>query len=228
LRRLAQHRQSGAPWRAFDNRSMDEVFGLFPIPFLRAPGTLDAGLVERLRKHFEALAQELNKASPKLSHTEILSPTDSPLYLEAAALITPKIVDMGALMFGERLEWSIKEMWVNVLDAGGQQSMHNHANSFVSGVVYLTPTHPDSQTVFLRNVGSTDFVFKNENDRVSPTPFNADRWVSPAPKPGDLVLFPSYLLHTVPPNPGERRISMAFNAMPSSLDSWGYSIRFGA
>ena len=42
-------------------------------------------------------------------------------------------------MFGERLGWSLKEMWVNVLDTGGRQAMHNHANSFISGVVYLTP-----------------------------------------------------------------------------------------
>ena len=52
-------------------------------------------------------------------------------------------------MFGERLGWSLKEMWVNVLDTGGRQAMHNHANSFISGVVYLTPTHPDARTVFL-------------------------------------------------------------------------------
>ena len=87
----------------------------------------------------------------------MLRPGDSPLLVEAATLITPKIVDMGALMFGERLDWAIKEMWVNVLDTGGLQAMHNHANSFVSGVVYLTPTHPDSQTVFMKSSGGTEF-----------------------------------------------------------------------
>jgi hypothetical protein len=42
-----------------------------------------------------------------------------------------------------------------------------------------------------------------------------------------MVLFPSYLMHAVPPNQGARRISLAFNAIPARLDSWGYSIRFG-
>ena len=55
----------------------------------------------------------------------------------------------GVHLFGERLPWGLKEMWVNVLDRGGRQAMHNHANSFISGVVYLTPTHPGSQTVFI-------------------------------------------------------------------------------
>jgi hypothetical protein len=35
-------------------------------------------------------------------------------------------------------------------------------------------------------------------------------------------------MHAVPPNPGERRITMAFNAIPSRLESWGYAITFGA
>ena len=41
------------------------------------------------------------------------------------------------------------------------------------------------------------------------------------------MLFPSYLLHAVPANPGERRITMALNAIPTQLDSWGYKISFG-
>lgn len=206
---------------------MDEVFGLFPTPFLRAPGTLNPRLVQGLVQHFSALAISLNKASGDLSHTEMLQPSDSPLLIEAATLITPKIVDLGALLFGERLGWSIKEVWVNLMETGGMQAMHNHANSFISGVVYLTPTHAGSQTVFMKPPGGTDFVFKNEHANIAPTPFNADRWIVPAPSPGDLVLFPSYLLHAVPPNQGERRITLSFNAIPGGLESWGYKVKFG-
>ena len=76
---------------------MDEVFGLFPTPFLRAPGTLSAPLVEGLVRHFSALAQDANKASDNLSHTAMLRPGDSELFVEAATLITPKIVDMKGM-----------------------------------------------------------------------------------------------------------------------------------
>ena len=204
----------------------DEVIPLFPVPFLRAPGALGQPLVAALVDHFGRLARHDNNSSPRLSHTEMLKPGDSPLFVEAAALITPKLVDFGALMFGQRLGWSVKEMWVNVLDTGGHQAMHNHANSFVSGVAYLTPTHPDAQTVFMKSPGGCDFAFRNDHAATTPGPFSADKWVSPAPQPGDLVLFPSYLMHAVPPNPGERRITMAFNAIPTRLDSWGYQISF--
>jgi uncharacterized protein (TIGR02466 family) len=207
--------------------AMDEVIGLFPIPFLRAPAALGTRLVDSLVAHFAAQASTQNNASKRLSHTAMLQPGDSPLFVEAAALITPKLVEFGALMFGERLGWSIKEMWVNVLDTGGRQAMHNHANSFASGVVYLTPTHPDARTVFMKSPGGHDFAFKNDHEKVQLGPYSADKWISPAPAPGDLVLFPSYLMHAVPPNPGARRISMAFNAIPTHLDSWGYKVRFG-
>ena len=207
---------------------MSEVIGLFPTPFMRVPGALDRVLVSRLVEHFGALAVRENNSSMKLSHTAMLRPGDSPLFVQAAALITPRLADFGALMFGERLGWSLKEMWVNVLDTGGHQAMHNHANSFISGVVYLTATHPASQTVFMKSPGGTDFAFKNDHAGTTPGPYSADKWISPAPQPGDLVLFPSYLMHAVPPNPGERRITLAFNAIPIRLDSWGYAISFSA
>jgi len=206
---------------------MDEIIGLFPIPFMRAPATLRRQLVDGLVEHFVGLATRDNNTSPKLSHTEMLQPNESPLFVEAASIITPKLIDFGMHLFGERIGWSVKEMWVNVLDTGGHQAMHNHANSFISGVVYLTPTHPGSQTVFMKSPGGTDFLFKNDHQRVTSSQFNADKWISPAPEPGDMVLFPSYLMHAVPPNQGERRITLSFNAIPSRLDSWGYVIRFG-
>jgi uncharacterized protein (TIGR02466 family) len=207
-------------------RRMDEIFGLFPVPFMRAPRTLDRALLSGLIEHFVGRANRDNNSSPNLSHTQMLRPSDSPLFIEAAARITPKLADFGTHLFGERMGWSLKEMWVNVLDRGGHQAMHNHANSFISGVVYLTPTHPGSQTVFMRSPGGTDFMFRNDHAGMTPSEFNADKWISPAPEPGDMVLFPSFLMHAVPPNQGERRISLAFNAIPTRLDSWGYVIKF--
>ncbi|MBQ1762637.1 MAG: hypothetical protein IIZ92_07020, partial [Aquincola sp.] len=121
---------------------MDEVIGLFATPFMRLPGALDAPLVKALVEHFSARAAVENNSSAQLSHTRMLKPSDSPLLVAVAERVTPRLADFGALLFGERLGWSLKEMWVNVLAQGGRQAMHNHANSFISGVVYLTPTHP--------------------------------------------------------------------------------------
>ncbi len=40
-----------------------------------------------------------------------------------------------------------------VLDTGGRQAMHNHANSYLSGFVYIPPQNQGSQTVFLPFLG---------------------------------------------------------------------------
>ena len=194
---------------------------------MRARAALPPALVAGLVEHFTALATRDNNSSSNLAHTAMLRPGDSPLLGEAATLIAPKLIEFGVHLLGERLKWMLTEMWVNVLDAGGRQAMHNHANSFASGVVYLTPTHPGSQTVFMKAPGGNDFLFKNDHHGMTPGEFSADKWVSPAPDPGDMVLFPSYLMHAVPPNQGERRITLSFNAVPSQLDSWGYVIRLG-
>jgi uncharacterized protein (TIGR02466 family) len=205
---------------------MDEVFGLFPTPFMRAPGTLDPGLVADLVGHFCTRATQDNNSSPRLTHTEMLRPQDSPLFTRAAALIAPRLIEFGVHLFGERIPWLVKEMWVNVLEHGGHQAMHNHANSFISAVAYLTPTHPGSQTVFMKSPGGVDFMFRNDHAGLAPGEFSADKWISPAPQPGDMLFFPSYLMHAVPPNQGQRRITLSLNAIPSRLDSWGYVIRF--
>lgn len=205
---------------------MHEVIGLFPTPFMRAPQALDRDLVAALAERLSTGADRANNSSANLVHSAMLRPSDSPLLVRAAEAVTPLLGDFGALLFGEKLCWSVKEMWVNVLDAGGHQAMHNHANSFVSGVAYLTETHPDARTVFMRPPGGADFAFKNDHAGVSTGPYNAARWISMPPEPGDVVLFPSYLMHAVPTNPGPRRITLAFNAIPTSLDSWGYKISF--
>ena len=203
-----------------------EVVSLFPTPLMRARGALPQRLVDGLVAHFGAMADLANNSSPNLVHTTMLKPSDSPLLVEAADVITPHLAEFGVLLFGERLGWSLKEMWVNILDRGGKQAMHNHANSFISGVTYLTPTHSDARTVFMKPPGGTRFEFKNDHEGVTTGAFNADKWVSMPPEPGDTVFFPSYLLHAVPTNPGERRITLAFNAIPTHLDSWGYKIGF--
>ena len=206
--------------------STPEITALFPTPFMRAPLALPATLVAGLVAHFGKLVNQQNSSSPNLSHTAMLKPSDSPLLVEAAAQIAPLLGEFGKLLFGDQLGWSLKEMWVNVLDAGGRQAMHNHAKSFISGVVYLTPTHPDARTVFMKAPGGSEFSFKHDHASVNTGPYNADKWISPQPAPGDVVLFPSYLMHAVPMNSGDRRITMAFNAIPTHLDSWGYRIAF--
>ena len=201
-----------------------QVFELFPTPLLRVQGVIAPVQAAALCAHFAAVASTPNPRSQVLTHTEILSPDAEPLLGPLVQALQPHLVAFGELLFGEKLAWNIKEMWVNALQTGGRQSVHNHANCFISGVLYLTDSDPSAQTVFIRSLGGHHFVFSNSNSRSSTGPFNAERWIGPAPSPGDLVLFPSYLLHEVPTNQGGQRVTLALNAIPHRLDSWGYAV----
>lgn len=203
---------------------MDEIEGLFPIPLMRSPGFLDPATVAELNAEIRDAHLRRNSSSDLLSHTEIIRPDASPLYRRVADVAAAKVAEFGTLLFGDRLVWSVKEMWTNVLEQGGGQSMHGHANSFVSGIIYLTPSHPSAHTVFVRNPGGTDFTFRHNSRTAQIGPFNAGKYITPEIGIGDMILFPSYLLHEVPRNQGGQRITLAFNAIPDRLDSWGYSI----
>jgi uncharacterized protein (TIGR02466 family) len=195
---------------------------------MHAPACLDAPLVAALLARLEGAGQTVNSRSGQLSHSRILAPAADALLARASLQVMPHLAAFGALLFGERLDWSIKEIWANYLQAGGQQAMHNHANCFISGVLYLSAIDASASTVFTKGPGGRDYVFGNSGERVSLNAFNADKWVAPEVAPGDLVLFPSYLLHEVPPNRGGLRITLAFNAIPSRLESWGYGISLTA
>jgi uncharacterized protein (TIGR02466 family) len=213
---------SGSTW----NPVVTQTIGLFPSPVARVERLLDQALIGKVLEDITAASASTNAKSDQLSHTEIMNPQALPSLRKASKFALPHVTEFGQLLFGEALEWSIKEIWVNFLQPGGSQSVHTHANSFVSGVMYLTPSHPSANLVFHKGLGGTDFTFRNQNKNVRYGPYNGSKFAMPAINAGDLVLFPSYMLHEVPVNMGERRVSVAFNAIPARLDSFGYSVRF--
>lgn len=193
---------------------------------MRCPGLLSPELVAAAVAAIRDAPIEKNLRSDQLFHTQISDPRHNKLFEQLSELAIPKLADFGALLFGERLQWTIKEMWTNVLEPGGSQALHSHANSFASGVFYLTPSHPGSRTVFVRPPGGFEFSFRHHTRSAAVGPFNAGKYVVPEAEPGDLILFPSYLYHEVPKNQGDVRVTVALNAIPDRLDCWGYQIKF--
>lgn len=203
-----------------------KITGLFPVPFMMIKRLVPQRLVEQLSARALESHKADNAGTDLLSHTAMVDPRKEALFTEVSSLAMPEIERFGELLFGDDLDWSIKEMWMNVLEPGGSQFMHSHANSFTSGIIYLSESHPSSRTVFMRGAGGHDFMFRHDPARPASNHFNAERWVVPEVEPGDMVLYPSYLLHGVPPNEGGRRFSLALNAIPDRLKSFDYEIRF--
>ena len=203
---------------------MSKVIGLFPTPVMKVDGFLDAEAVDSFTRYAESLERQTNSSTDLLSHTQIMDPAHDPHYAKLAELAAPHLEVYGELLLAKRARWTVKEAWLNVLQQGGSQFMHSHANSFASGIVYITKPHDSANTVFRKSTGGGEFVFKND---VPLDHYSSDTWIVGDIQPGDLLLYPSYLMHGVPPNEGERRITLAFNSIPDQLDSLGYKISFG-
>lgn len=201
-----------------------EIKDLFPIPFMRIRGLLHAEQARACADELEQMDLQDNSRSGQLRHSQ-LSGHEGGGWSIIPQRVAPYLQQFSELLFGQELEWTIKEMWGNVLETGGEQRVHAHANSFISGIVYLSHSDPSARTVFLKGLGGREFDFCNNNADVKLGPYNADKWAAPAGEPGDAVLYPSYLLHEVPVNQGPRRMTIAFNAIPHQLDSWGYALR---
>ncbi|MBW4706827.1 hypothetical protein KX928_03400 [Roseobacter sp. YSTF-M11] len=100
--------------------------------------------------------------------------------------------------------------WMNTNPPGGMNAPHTHPGAHWSGVYYVS--QPEVET---GKSGKIEFLNPRTdlpNWRLLKAPaFSAKK--SLRPEPGELILFPSYLVHWVYPNQtDENRVTVAFNA----------------
>ena len=101
--------------------------------------------------------------------------------------------------------------WININPKGGSNILHSHPNSHWSGVLYIQ--QPSEVEGFS---GMIEFVNPNQEGRelakILPK-MGFDNMIRIRPKTGQIVIFPSYLLHSVYPNNSDQdRITIAFNS----------------
>ena len=108
------------------------------------------------------------------------------------------------------------EMWANVSPAGASNQLHAHPGALWSAVYYvddggdnndgllvlLDPRYPTSRAY------APDLRFADDEGNREEDQFRI------APEPGKLVVFPSFVMHSVRPHNGPRdRISIALNIL---------------
>ena len=110
--------------------------------------------------------------------------------------------------------FEITGCWANVLAKGAAHRAHSHPNNFLSGVYYLR-THPGTDTINFHDPRNQTGIIRPPV--VELTAENTDQVVVSV-KNGTLLIFPSYLQHSVDANMSEEeRISVSFNIMFSSF-----------
>jgi uncharacterized protein (TIGR02466 family) len=104
--------------------------------------------------------------------------------------------------------------WATVLATGADHKSHSHPNNFLSGVYYVR-IHPGADTISFHDPRSQSRVIRPPV--VELTSANTDQVVLRVTN-GTLLIFPSYLEHSVDANvSAEERISISFNMMFSSF-----------
>lgn len=202
-----------------------ELHALFPTPVMIARQAVSDPDLDQLRERARDSARLENSHDSLLGHSSVSEPASITGFETVAPILYELIVSFGEQLLGERLSWHMKEAWFNRMLPGGLQAMHVHANSLVSGVLYLTDSHPSANIIFERGTGGGQFILSNFHADSAVTPYNAARWQAQDIKAGDLVLFPSYMMHGVQTNKGGERICLSFNAIPEKLNAWGYALK---
>jgi uncharacterized protein (TIGR02466 family) len=110
------------------------------------------------------------------------------------------------------IQFNITNSWIMKHETGHWSQEHFHNNSLITGIYYYDVRQNSGNITFLKNKMFTnvfpstfDIPFENKNI------FTEGRFTI-TPKNGDLLLFPSHLLHLVSQNLNEKeRYCLAFN-----------------
>ena len=102
----------------------------------------------------------------------------------------------------------ITQAWLNYTAENQHHHKHAHPNSFLSGVMYVNADpEKDKITFFNDSMYKQIKLFPKEWNL-----YNAESWFFTV-KPGDIVVFPSSLIHMVEQKAGNNiRTSLAFNS----------------
>jgi uncharacterized protein (TIGR02466 family) len=135
-------------------------------------------------------------------------PRRDPVFADLARALT-----RHAATFARDLAWEVKpkldSLWVNILKPGGHHSAHIHPHSILSGTLYVDV--PDgSGAIRFEDPRLPMMMAAPVRHPDAPEPLRP--FVTVHPRPGQLLLWESWLRHEVLPGTGrQERLSVSFN-----------------
>jgi uncharacterized protein (TIGR02466 family) len=193
------------------------VLTAFPTPIINTAVANSETLNEGLRRI--VLAKESENPGLDLSnmggwHSEAdLLKWPEPEIKALASFIDTLVRQMAGVAVGMDA-WKGKmtyEAWANVNRRGHHNRMHNHPGAHWSGIYYVDPGDRDPSD---GDSGKIEFPDPRSFAQMTTIPGNPfGRQLTFRPRAGQILIFPSFLNHTVHTYDGEgARISIAFNA----------------
>jgi uncharacterized protein (TIGR02466 family) len=173
--------------------------------------------------HFDEDSSLLDEMSAEVDTAILTTPTHNPwgeakiqtsfLY-DATNLFldrTPKLkkyINKHIKNYTE-IDFFISESWINIGGSGARQEKHMHLRSEISGCYYHKTNTLDGAIVFECN---DKMLQKFSGSNITSIEYQ--------PELGKIILFPSYLTHSVKTNQTEDdRISIAFNIRTTEIEA---------
>jgi len=182
---------------------MSEVHGLFPTPLFKTK--LNRGFTE---KEMNFILENENKVQINNYNTKVSANKNilnSEEFNDLKNEINNALNNYKNIVLNtdNQLELYITQSWISYMKDNYFHNQHNHLNSFVSGVLYI---QAKDNIMFLTDKNNFfELKVKQFND------FNSQSFNMNV-ETGDLILFPSHLIHLVPHKINKnKRISLAFN-----------------
>ena len=134
-----------------------------------------------------------------------------PIFADLAAVLdahVARFVNSLAFDLGDK-KITLDSLWINILSPDGTHASHIHPHSVISGTTYVTMPEGASAIKF-EDPRLAMMMAAPPRSKTAPQDLRSFIYV--APKPGDVLLWESWLRHEVPMNMAEEdRISVSFN-----------------
>ena len=183
-------------------KEKDELLQIFPIPILSIKYKEDISEETKYVENLEYTEQKVNKN---------FRSTDSYLFKHEPLKKIKNFCGESLIKYTEKVLNSkqrlvITQCWTNKNPPGAKHHEHVHPNSIVSGVFFFRIGDKLPPIQFAKSIQGAMKL-----DPVKFNNVNAETFLLPC-VPGELLLFPSSLKHSVPTNLSEEtRYSMSFN-----------------
>ncbi len=126
------------------------------------------------------------------------------------------IVEQMNLLDQYRLDQNSLQFWININGQYNYNSLHNHPQSFFSGVYYVKVPKESGNVIFHHPNSLMKFWYQQYTKSST---YESHSSIFVVPEEGKLIVFPSWLEHVVESNESKKeRISIAFNIALTNND----------
>lgn len=188
---------------------MYELTQLFSVPLYRSGDNLPKKCVDYV-KNIEYNRTVSNNGY--ISNNNYVLEDKNLVELKNIATKHLNIFTKDILKIKKDLEFYITTSWCVKHDANDFAYKHNHSNSLISGVIYLHTDIDSGEITFHKSLDLNNIFYPNINIEYEENNILNCESISIKPMIGDIVLFPSHLIHSVSKSSSKERYVLAFNS----------------